>query len=308
MRKVFFLLILLLISCKKEEKIVPKQIIQDVKKEKSIVEILSELNKKDTIKYLDLSHKNLENLPDLSFYKIESLDLSFNNLDTIPLSKLPLTLKKLKCTNNQLTNFGLYYSTKAMGLKKDYNNSSINFEELNLSYNRLKHFNYNYRDEKSNLRKVIISNNELFQIQISTKTLNYIDISNNKKLSNIVDFDLKIDTIIRNNIKNDLPLELDIPLREFTCENGTKNACKDFNNKIYILQSLGQEVNTEFDPFLIKYANKKNNIIIGRVSCVYFPYWDCYHKEMRKLVLNKFGQNIEEVIKNDALSIFKNKK
>lgn len=305
MRKVSLLLFLSLLSCKKEEKIISKPIILEVKKEKTVAEILSELNTKDTIGYLDLSNKKLDSLPDLSSYKIESLDLSFNNLDTIPLSRLPLTLKKLKCTNNQLNNFGVFYSTKALALKKGYNNSAINFEEINLAYNKLKHFNYYYFDKKSNLRKVIIANNELIQIHIGPKTLQYIDISNNKTLSNIIDFNLKTDTIIRNNIKNDLPLELDTPMRNFTCENGAKNALKDFNNKKYILELLGQEVNKEFDVFLAKFAKEKYNIIIGRVSCVTFPYWECYHKEMRKLILAKFGDDIEYKIKDEAILAFK---
>lgn len=306
MRKVFVFLLVSLISCKKEEKSISKPIVLEMRKEKTVGEILSELSTKDTIHHLDLSNKGIDSLIDLSSYKIESLDLSFNNLDTIPLSKLPLTLKKLKCTNNSLNNFGLFYSAKALALKKNYNNSTINFEDINLSFNKLKHFNYNFRDEKSNLKKVNVSNNELIQIQLNAKTLNYINISNNPNLSNIVDFNLKTDTIIRNNIKNDLPLERDTPMRNFTCEKGAKNAIKDFNNKIYLLESLGQVVNKEFDPFLIKYAKEKYNIKFCYASCVKFPYWNCYHKEMRKLVLKKFGKNTEELIKNEASSKFKN--
>ena len=57
MRKVFLLLFLFILSCKKEEKIISKPIILEVKKEKTVAEILSELNTKDTISYLDLSNK-----------------------------------------------------------------------------------------------------------------------------------------------------------------------------------------------------------------------------------------------------------
>lgn len=94
-----------LTGCKPEKKSSKLNNKETIKKEKSITEILSELSTKDTIIHLDLSNKKLNTLPDLSIYKIESLDLSFNNLDTIPLSKLPLSLKKLKCTNNNLKKF-----------------------------------------------------------------------------------------------------------------------------------------------------------------------------------------------------------
>ena len=73
MRKVFLLLFLSNLSCKKEEKIISKPIILEVKKEKTVDEILSELSKKDTIDYLDLSNKKLDTLPDLSSYNIKSL-------------------------------------------------------------------------------------------------------------------------------------------------------------------------------------------------------------------------------------------
>lgn len=44
MRKVFLLLFLSILSCKKEEKIISKPIIPEVNKEKSVIEILSELS------------------------------------------------------------------------------------------------------------------------------------------------------------------------------------------------------------------------------------------------------------------------
>lgn len=105
MKNIFLLLILSLISCKKEE---TKIVLESVKKEKSVTEIISKLSKYDTIKHLDLSHKKLESIPDLSNLLIESLDLSHNNLDTIAFSKLPQNLKILKCTHNYLRNFSVF--------------------------------------------------------------------------------------------------------------------------------------------------------------------------------------------------------
>jgi hypothetical protein len=73
MRIVLILMASLLISCKKEIEI--KTNLPKLEKEKSISEILSNLSKTDTIVKLDLSHKKLDSLPDLSMFKIIALDL-----------------------------------------------------------------------------------------------------------------------------------------------------------------------------------------------------------------------------------------
>ena len=131
-----FALIFFLISCKKEEH---KISLKAINKEKSVSEIISELNKSDTISHLDLSHKKLDSLPDLSKFMIKSLNLSYNNLDTIPLNYLPLTLKKLNCSNNNLTQFiARNYKNCYIPELKTYHNSDLNLEEINLSYNQLK--------------------------------------------------------------------------------------------------------------------------------------------------------------------------
>jgi hypothetical protein len=76
----------------------------------------------------------------------------------------------------------------------------------------LKSFNYTVRDEKKNLKmcnlkRINLSNNDLIKLYINCDDIQYLNVENNKNFSNIVDFDIKIDTIIRKNIKNDLPLK-----------------------------------------------------------------------------------------------------
>ena len=200
MKSVLILLASFLISCKKE--IQMKTNLPQQEKEKSVAEILSNLSKTDTILKLDLSYKKLDSLPDLSMYKIIALDVSHNNLDTIPLSKLPLTLRKLRCTDNTLRNFYVFNSKNSFfGIKEKEikNNTTINFEEIDLSNNKLKLFSYSFFDNKSNLRKIVLSNNLINNIHLHDN-IDYLDISNNPNINDEVLFAIeKIDTLIQTN-------------------------------------------------------------------------------------------------------------
>ena len=200
MKSVLILLASFLISCKKE--IQMKTNLPQQEKEKSVAEILSNLSKTDTILKLDLSYKKLDSLPDLSMYKIIALDVSHNNLDTIPLSKLPLTLRKLRCTDNTLRNFYVFNSKNSFfGIKEKEikNNTTINFEEIDLSNNKLKLFSYSFFDNKSNLRKIVLSNNLINNIHLHDN-IDYLDISNNPNINAEVLFAVeKIDTLIQTN-------------------------------------------------------------------------------------------------------------
>lgn len=196
----WFALIIFLISCKKEEHTIS---LKPIKKEKSVSEIISELNKSDTILHLDLSHKKLDSLPDLSKFLIKSLDLSYNNLDTIPLSYLPLTLKKLKCTNNNLTQFlARNYKNSYIPELKSYHNSDLNLEEIDLSNNQLKNViikTLSIEKNKILPKKIIVSNNKIENIGVNDN-INYLDISNNPNIKPEVLFDVeKIDTLIQTN-------------------------------------------------------------------------------------------------------------
>jgi hypothetical protein len=64
----------------------------------------------DDIIELDLSNKNITELPDLSkYYKLTKLNISMNKLKE--LTKLPPILKELKCSNNKITNISSLPST-----------------------------------------------------------------------------------------------------------------------------------------------------------------------------------------------------
>lgn len=178
---------------------------------KTIVQILNELNSDKKINHLDLSNLDLIEIPDLSNYDIENLDLSYNNLDTIPISRLPKKLKKLKCTHNKLRSFR---SHNTVNVKSKYDNSELDLAELDLSYNNLISVNYTISiwergklTKKGNMQKVNISNNKLEYVSINCSNINYLDISNNTSLSNVFDFKVEqIETVKRNNIKNMMPL------------------------------------------------------------------------------------------------------
>ena len=125
----------------------------------------------------------------------------------------------LKSSNNSIKSFGIFNGAVSLKIDSQFNNSKINLIEIDLSNNKLTNFNLTILDEKCKLKRLNLSNNLLNQIQINCKEVEYINISNNPNLSNIVDFDLDIDTIIRTNIKNDLPLERQYvkPLKEISC-------------------------------------------------------------------------------------------
>lgn len=89
------------------------------------------------------------------------------------------------------------------------------------------------------------------------------------------------------------------------CKIGTQKAQTDFYNEIYVLQTLGQLVDKDFHPFFIKTAKEKHNIKLTAAPCDVFTEQKCYDKTMREKVLTKFGNDIEDKIKREALSEFK---
>lgn len=216
MKKIIFLYCVFFLStfnsCKDEKKELKETdlLVKD-KKNESIHDIILNLNHNKTIDYLDLSNKNMDVLPDLSRYRIKKLNISFNNIDTLPLNKFPKELEKLNASNNKITNFEIFNASKSFGLNSKLNNKNINLAEIDLSNNKLKNFNIVIIDEQCILKKVNIANNDLAGIQIYCTSLQFLDISNNKNLSNELDMNIDIDTIIRKNIKNNLPLRRLLP-------------------------------------------------------------------------------------------------
>lgn len=199
-----FALIFFLISCKKEEH---KISLKAINKEKSVSEIISELNKSDTILHLDLSHKKLDSLPDLSKFLIKSLDLSYNNLDTIPLNYLPKSLEKLDASYNKLKDFRLLnykHMDSTLIEFKQIHNTEIDLKEINLSHNQLKIVTIaiwpELKSKKwSALKKIDISFNNLGNTGFTGLKLNYLDVSNNPEIKSEVLYSTKIDTLLQEN-------------------------------------------------------------------------------------------------------------
>lgn len=83
-----------------------------------------------------------------------------------------------------------------------------------MSSNNLKSFNYTVRHERlflssCDLKRVNLSNNNLNYLSVNCDNVEYLNIGNNKSLSNIFDFNISsIDTVLRSNIKNNLPLQM----------------------------------------------------------------------------------------------------
>jgi hypothetical protein len=207
----YIIFFIYLVSCKKESnqrtEIEKTNEIVTLKKEKNIDVIINNLSKNDTIEFLDLVDFQLDELPDLSEFFIKKLDVSYNNLDSIPVEYLPRKLESLKCTNNRLRVFKLHNGTSSS------NNTELNLHEINFSNNKLESFNYAVRDKKNiydfcHLKRINLSNNNLKYVSIDCNRVSFLNISNNPRLSNVFNFNINsIDTILRKNIGNDLPLE-----------------------------------------------------------------------------------------------------
>ncbi len=90
-----------------------------------------------------------------------------------------------------------------------------------------------------------------------------------------------------------------------SCEKGSQHALKDFKNKKYSLQILGQEADKDFDPVLVAYAKSEFSIRVTGSGCMVTPETNCYSRTMRAKVFKKFGSDIETRIRNGALSVFK---
>ena len=156
--------------------------------------------------YYDLSNDSISEFPDLSNYTIKSLDLSYNQLDTLIVDYMPKDIVSLNLSHNEFEGlFRLSAYKKNMPWKEEkrlYKESTI--RELDFSYNRIQDVFISFP-----LRRIIVSHNDLIDFYLFyDDSLRYLDISNNHNLSNIVKFDFnEIDTIIRCNIANNEPFE-----------------------------------------------------------------------------------------------------
>ncbi len=100
-KRLFFILILsFLSSCKTgNKKDLPK--IDSLEKKTKLAKLLL-LSPDSIIDTYDLSNDSITLFPDLSKYKIKSLNLSCNFLDTVIVGFLPQKLEKLNLSHNQI--------------------------------------------------------------------------------------------------------------------------------------------------------------------------------------------------------------
>ncbi|MGP2570317.1 hypothetical protein ACT4R9_06925 [Ornithobacterium rhinotracheale] len=203
MRNLILLLsIPLIFSCKnkeqnkiKHEENKPLTEISATKKPKTKLELLQDLPKDSLLKNVDLSHENLTEFPDLADRKIERLNLSHNELDSLVLNRLPKNLKTIDLSYNRFTND--FELPRNQYLKKLF--------QLDLSHNQINRFYF-----RIPTARVIISYNDLTYVSLgdNSRCTQYLDISNNKNLSNVIGnvMTYQIDTIKHENIANDLPI------------------------------------------------------------------------------------------------------
>ena len=146
---------------------------------------------------LDLSNKGLDSIPNLSKKnEIFNLDLSGNNISFWDEKKLPPNVNKLNLSHNKITK-DVKISSKVL--------TSLNY--IDLSHNNIeKFYSYSYsldtiKVNNNNIRQLLIFNSKQ---AASEKKISYLDISENKYLSNALDFPpSNVKSIKRNGISND---------------------------------------------------------------------------------------------------------
>ena len=185
----YILIILLFASCLKNKNSDDENV-TDIRLSK--LEQLMLIPQDSVLDYLDLSNDSILEIPDLSSFRIRSLNLSYNKIDTLIVTSLPKDIEELDVSHNCLKSI-LYIS----------HNDIPTLKRLDLSDNQLEEF----ESSCSLLNKLDLSNNNLIKISLIDGNLEYIDISSNPRLSNIVDFPHQyIDTVICHNIANDEPV------------------------------------------------------------------------------------------------------
>lgn len=177
-------MIVLVLACKKGDKANTLELSQEEIKLTKLEKLL--LHPQDSLIFsYDLSNDSLRTFPDLSAYTIKTLDLSGNMLDTIIPHYLPKGLDKLNLSHN-----------KYRGQLRILENSMHTLKELDISYNALKTI---YIGEP--LYRIIVSHNDLVEVDINHRHIQYFDISYNSNMSERVTFSPeRIDTIIREGV------------------------------------------------------------------------------------------------------------
>lgn len=203
MNKIYiFLIVLLSFSCTGTGQ--RKQLESEIVEEKTLskLEKLMLLSQDSVMVHYDLSNDSISVFPDLSEYTIKSLNLSHNQLDTAIVNYLPKGIIHLNLSFNYFCKiFKLRIDDEwRPEWKKLYEETTL--REVDLSHNRLTGIDIGFP-----LRKIDISYNDITYINFNHGNIEFIDISHNPNLTNVVGFDPQmVDTIIRNNIANDKKL------------------------------------------------------------------------------------------------------
>lgn len=203
MNKIYiFLIVLLSFSCTGTGQ--RKQLESEIVEEKTLskLEKLMLLSQDSVMVHYDLSNDSISVFPDLSEYTIKSLNLSHNQLDTAIVNYLPKGIIHLNLSFNYFCKiFKLRIDDEwRPEWKKLYEETTL--REVDLSHNRLTGIDIGFP-----LRKIDISFNDITYINFNHGNIEFIDISHNPNLTNVVGFDPQmVDTIIRNNIANDKKL------------------------------------------------------------------------------------------------------
>jgi len=213
MKRIYiFLIVLMATSCtgtgqKKHAEIE----IVEVEKPSKLEQLLL-LPQDSVMDYYDLSNDSIADFPNLSDYTIKSLNLSYNLLDTVIVDYLPKEIITLNLSHNSFCRIFRFIVDPQWQLhfnerKKLYEGATI--REIDLSHNKLTGIDIGFP-----LRKIIVSYNDITYTDFSHFNIEYLDISHNPNLSNVVQFDpYVIDTVIRDNIANDkelVPSNLDL--------------------------------------------------------------------------------------------------
>ena len=83
----------------------------------------------------------------------------------------------------------------------------INLTYIELSESEIRNIDFNTFKDLAKLKILDLSYNDINKINLNTTKLNYLDVSNNKNLSNVVDFNPNSIKIIKQkNISVDKPL------------------------------------------------------------------------------------------------------
>ncbi len=206
--------LLLFLSCTSDKNKSRTQ--KGITKKMGKLEQLLLLSKDSLICNYDLSNDSIKEFPNLSEYRIKSLNLSHNSLDTLIVDYLPKEIISINLSHNKLSNTLILNSgvLDSLAFKfREISYSEATIKEIDLSYNLIEELISFYK-----LRKLIISHNNLKYLDLSSSQLEYLDISYNPNLNNVFSFPLsKIDTIKRIGISNNKELKTRIGPGRISC-------------------------------------------------------------------------------------------